>query len=162
MPCMPRRILLLYGLSSGSSGVAPSAGHCRVPADHPTPALQPGDPGPPRPPLPLRPESALPSGPTRARPTSTSLRRRHETIPSRAGDGRQSKAVFLRCPHPAKSRFMLRGSAAPGWSRRRRFHDSSLANQAAFHTPQNPALSQAHACPHGTRRLAAFCLPRFA
>ena len=131
MPCMPRRILLFAGLFSGSSGVAPSAGHCRPPPTtppQPTPARRPG--------------SATPAATgvcsaertNKSRPISPSLRTRHEIIPSRAGDGRHSKPVCtVHCPHPAKSRFMLRGSAARGWPRRCRFHDSPLANQATFH-----------------------------
>ena len=123
----------------------------------PATPLQPGDPGPPLP------ESALPSGPTRARPIPPSLRKRHEIIPSRAGDGRQSKTVFLHSPHTAKSRFMLRGSAARGWSRRRRLHDSPLANQAT--SIPHAAKPCTNTCPPGTAAaccvlLAAVCLTR--
>ncbi len=97
MPCMPRRILPFAGLFSGSSGVAPSAGHCRPPPTtplQPTPARRPG--------------SATPAATgvcsaertNKSRPISPSLRTRHEIIPSRAGDGRHSKARVHSPPSP--------------------------------------------------------------
>lgn len=66
--------------------------------------------------------------------------------------GREMAASQRPCsctvPHTAKSRFMLRGSAARGWSRRRRLHDSPLANQATYipHT----AKPCTNTCPPGT------------
>ena len=59
-------------------------------------------------------------------------------------------------PTQQKSRFMLRGSAVRGWSRRRRLHDSPLANQATY--IPHAAKPCSNTCPPGT---AAACL-RFA